>query len=1352
MNERAIFDAALTIADPSLRSAYLDAACAADKELKEHIEGLLAMHGQLDGFLEQRPPQATGLALAAATLEPLRECAGTVIGPYKLLQQIGEGGFGVVYMAEQTEPVRRLVALKIIKPGMDTKQVVARFEAERQALALMDHPNIAKVIDAGSIPSSKKQNTKNKQIQNAKSESEALPARENPENGENAKAVSDVGSSNLEIPCDLSFDSCDLPPGRPYFVMELVKGLPITTYCDEHNLSLHERLELFIPVCQAVQHAHHKGVIHRDLKPTNVMVTRHDGVPMVKVIDFGVAKATDRRLTEQTLFTAFGELIGTPAYMSPEQAEMSGLDIDTRSDIYSLGVLLYELLTGTTPLDATRLRAAGYVQMQRLIREEEPPRPSTRLSALGPAARALAGQRGTDAKQLARLLTGDLDWIVMKALEKDRNRRYETPAGFAEDVERYLRREPILARPPSTAYRFGKFVQRNRGKVLAAAAIAAALLVGTATATWQAVVATRAQEAAEAQANRTRAVLDFLENKVFAAARPEGLAGGLGRDVTLRQAIEAALPVVDKHFADQPLSEARLRLSLGDSFSYLGEAPAAAAQYERARALYTEHLGAEHPDTLRSMHSLANSYYDLGRRSDALKLQEQTLALRRERLGSDHPDTLVTMHKLANSLDAIGRRAEALKLREQTLALRKAKLGADDPDTLVSMSALAISYTALARRDALPLRERTLALMKAKLGPDHPETMRCRTALADSYADAGRHADALEINAEILRLRQVKLGVDHPDTLGSMNNLANCYGALGQHAEALKLNQQTLKLRRAKLGVDHPDTLASMNNLANSYSALGQHADALKLHEETLKLRQAKLDLGHPDVIMSMNNIAVMYTLLGRHADALKLHQQTLELKKAKFGSDHPETLGGMYNLAVAYTLLGRYNDAIKLGEETLDLQTAKLGPDHPDTLRCMNNLAGNYDHCSRHADAARLYEKTVALRRARLGADHPDTLNSMYNLAISQAALGRLDEALTIHERILRLRRAKLGPDHPDTLTSMNNVGNALAAMSRHTDALAIREETLRRRKATLGPEHPSTLSSMNNLANSYDDLGRHANALELREKTLALRKAKLGPDHPDTLASMNNLANSFAALGRHADAIELHERTLELRRAKLGPDHPDTRVSLNNNVAALCRLGGEYSNQGKLDEAVRLLRRAIDLNVKSSQAYLCLGITLARQGKEDDAKKLDEAIAAFRTAAALDPRAVPPQVISDVLQYRLRIFERARDAHGCRETTEMWEKLKLAGADNIYDNACYRAVTSAAFRAAANDARTADAKMAAAKQADADADRAMTLLKQAVTAGFNDVAHMKQDKDLDALRDRADYQELIAELEFVK
>jgi serine/threonine protein kinase/Tol biopolymer transport system component len=424
MTEQEIFEQARNL-DQAERHRFLIQVCRGDAQKRQRIEDLLTAYQKLGSFLDM--PAA---GPETCDMPPVAEVPGCSVGPYKLLQRIGEGGFGVVYMAEQTEPVRRKVALKIIKPGMDTKEVIARFESERQALALMDHPNIARVLDAGATDS-----------------------------------------------------------GRPYFVMELVKGVPVTEFCDKNSLDITERMKLFIPVCLAVQHAHHKGIIHRDLKPSNVMVTLHDGVPVAKVIDFGVAKATSQQLTQRTLFTAYGQMIGTPLYMSPEQAEMSGLDIDTRSDIYSLGVLLYELLTGTTPLEMKQLREAGFVEMQRLIREVEAPRPSTRLSTLRQDASIICSKRGADAKRLSDLLRGEVDWIVMKALEKDRQRRYDTPTAFANDIQRFLNHEAIEARPPSTSYRLQKFVQRNRALAVGVACVAAALLLGVIVSTGLAIYA-----------------------------------------------------------------------------------------------------------------------------------------------------------------------------------------------------------------------------------------------------------------------------------------------------------------------------------------------------------------------------------------------------------------------------------------------------------------------------------------------------------------------------------------------------------------------------------------------------------------------------------------------------------------------------------------------------------------------------------------------------------------------------------------------------------------------------------------------------------------------------------------------
>lgn len=489
----AIFFAALEQTDPADRLAILDRECAGDAALRDEVERLLRASGQVDGFLERAAADVVATQDAAVS-----ESAGTIIGNYKLLQQIGEGGFGVVFMAQQLQPIRRKVALKVIKPGMDSREVVARFEAERQALAVMEHPNIARVLDGGTTES-----------------------------------------------------------GRPFFVMELVKGKTITEYADANKLNVRDRLELFQSVCFAVQHAHQKGIIHRDLKPANIMVTLHDGKPVPKIIDFGIAKALNRELTERTLFTAYGQMVGTPQYMSPEQAEMSGLDVDTRSDVYSLGVLLYELLTGTTPLTSEQLRMAAYAEIQRLIREKDPPKPSTRISTSGVELTILADHRSESPQRLYQLVRGDLDLIVMKALEKDRTRRYDTAAGFAYDIERYLHDEPVKACPPSASYRMWKFCRRNRGLVTAAALLAATLLlavVGTTTGWIQTSVA---REQLQEKADELAAKGEELQEQKDAALL------GQQREQSLRKQAEdeRSLAEAERQRSERSLYMAQMQLA-----------------------------------------------------------------------------------------------------------------------------------------------------------------------------------------------------------------------------------------------------------------------------------------------------------------------------------------------------------------------------------------------------------------------------------------------------------------------------------------------------------------------------------------------------------------------------------------------------------------------------------------------------------------------------------------------------------------------------------------------------------------------------------------------------------------------
>jgi len=793
MDELDLFAAAIAVGDPLERNALLDRECAGRPDLRRRLEMLLDAHARSHQLFDA--PHHDNLNETTAQFSS--EQPGEIIaGRYKLLELIGEGGMGAVWAAEQSQPVRRKVALKLIKAGMDSRSVLARFEQERQALALMDHPSIAKVLDGG------------------------LTDR-----------------------------------GRPYFVMEYVKGVPITDYCDAARLNVSDRLALFVQVCHAVQHAHQKGIIHRDLKPSNILVAPYDDKPIPKIIDFGLAKAMHQSLTERTIHTAHESVLGTPLYMSPEQAQLNNLDVDTRSDVFSLGVLLYELLTGTTPLEKKRFKEAAWDEVRRLIREEEPPRPSARLSSTDTLPSIAAG-RQTEPLRLAKLVRGELDWIVMKALEKDRTRRYETANGFAMDVARFLSGEPVLAHPPSNAYKLRKFAQRHKTQVGAAGLVLAALLmgmVGIAYGFWQAeaartklvaawtresderIKAESAKADAQAKEAEANAVVKFFEDRVFAAGRPKGEAGGLGHNVSLHEAIDASLTSLGTSFKDQPLVEARLRMALGSTFEDLGDYPQAAEQFEQARALYTRHRGPDHRDTLGSMNNLANCYYDLSRHTEALRLREETLIARKRVLPPDHPDTLTSMNNVANSYAALNRHADALKLRQETLAAMKRVLPPDHPDTLTGMNNLAISYSVL-----------------------------------------NRHAEALKLREETLAAQKRVLPADHPHTLTSMMNLAINYAALNRHAEALKLSEETLAAQKRVLPPDHPDTLLSMHNLASSYHVLNRHADALKLREETLAAQKRVLPPGHSDTLKSMNNLAISYAAVNRHGEALSLIDEFL--------------------------------------------------------------------------------------------------------------------------------------------------------------------------------------------------------------------------------------------------------------------------------------------------------------------------------------------------------------------------------------------------------------------------------------------------------------------------------------------
>jgi non-specific serine/threonine protein kinase/serine/threonine-protein kinase len=622
---------------------------------------------------------------------------------------------GQVWLAEQTEPIRRQVALKVIKAGMDSAQVVARFEAERQALALMDHPVIATVFDGGTTPQ-----------------------------------------------------------GRPYFAMEFVKGEPITAYCDRHRLGTRQRLELFTQVCEGVQHAHQKGVIHRDLKPSNVLVTIQDDRPVPKIIDFGVAKATAQHLTERSLFTELGVLIGTPEYMSPEQAEMGGLDIDTRTDIYALGALLYELLTGALPLERKDLRQAGLTEIQRLIREREPPRPSTRVTQLGPASAEAAKNRRTEPRRLAGELRGDLDWIAMRALEKDRTRRYQTANALAADVRRHLNNEPVSAGPPSAVYRAGKFVRRHRVGVAAAATLVLLLAAFSAAMAVQRQQIARERDRANAEAETARHVSEFLVG-LFKVSDPSEARGNA---LTARELLDNGARQIDRTLAAEPELQARLQATIATVYTTLGIYSAAEPLLRRAVAAHRRLKGDDSPDTLSVTSALADVLWHEGRFAEAEPLYRDIMMRRIRLLGSDHPDTLRSMFDLASTYIPLNELEKAEELHRRVVELQARVLGKEHPDTLATLNNLAV---VLGRQ--------------------------------------GQYEEAAEKNGELLQIRRRVLGDTHPDTMRSLHALGSNYIRLGRYDEAVRVLLSARDLRRRVLGDAHPTTILTVSALAHAYRA-----------------------------------------------------------------------------------------------------------------------------------------------------------------------------------------------------------------------------------------------------------------------------------------------------------------------------------------------------------------------------------------------------------------------------------------------------------------------------------------------------------------------------------------------------
>jgi serine/threonine protein kinase/tetratricopeptide (TPR) repeat protein len=755
------------------RRAFLEQACGGNAELRKEVESLLRAMDEGSGFMAgARLDKA--LTCHAGTLA---EGPGDFIGRYHLLQLIGEGGFGAVFMAEQREPVQRRVAVKVIKLGMDTKRVIGRFEAERQALAMMDHPNIARVLDAGATAT-----------------------------------------------------------GRPYFVMELVRGEPITAFCDREQLSIRQRLELFREVCSSVQHAHQKGIIHRDLKPSNILVNEIDGRPTPKIIDFGIAKATGgsgRVLTDKTLFTDFRQFIGTPEYMSPEQAGRGDVDIDTRSDIYSLGVLLYELVTGGPPFDPVSLRSAAWEEMRRVVREDEPPRPSTRLHALENT-REIAARRGVDPARLVGMVRGDLDWIVMKCLEKDRARRYETANGLAMDLTRHLGGEPVVAAPPSRAYRLRKFVSRHRGPVAAGVAIAVVLVLGTIGTTvgmaWALREAGNARQA-EAEADE---VVDFLASQI---AQLDVMQMGTSLRVDIESRLRAALELkeMDETAIDATVNELE-QLLAPVNFTDVASTSIEANILQRTLQAIDARFADQPLVQARLFESVAESMRALDLRDEALEPQERALKIHRRVLGELRRETIASRVKVGSLYYELQRYEESEPMLRKAVEDARQALGRGDPLTLEAINELGVLLNELDKQaESERCFREVVRSGTTELGEEHQLVITAMGNLGGPIASQGRRAEALEQYRRAYEVRARVYGETDTSALWALTNVGTSLHELGRLDEAQECLEKALDLYRVVRGNEHPRTIQAMYNLAELYRDMGRLTDADAIGAESVR-------------------------------------------------------------------------------------------------------------------------------------------------------------------------------------------------------------------------------------------------------------------------------------------------------------------------------------------------------------------------------------------------------------------------------------------------------------------------------------------------------------------------------------
>jgi tetratricopeptide (TPR) repeat protein/serine/threonine protein kinase len=1254
MNERSIFMSALERESPQDRLVYLDEACGRDTALRQRVEALLASHERAGSFLDMPVPERLAEKVATPATEecPRRppEGQGSRIGAYKLLQELGEGGMGTVWMAEQTQPVQRKVALKIIKPGMDSRQVIARFEAERQALALMDHPHIARVFDGGTTES-----------------------------------------------------------GRPYFVMELVKGVPITKYCDEQRLTPRQRLELFAPICQAVQHAHQKGIIHRDLKPSNVLVCLYDGRPVPKVIDFGVAKATGQKLTERTMFTEVGQVVGTLEYMSPEQAELNQLDVDTRSDIYSLGVLLYELLTGSTPLEKKRLKSAAMLEVLRLIREEEPPRPSTRLAESGETLPSISAQRKTEPARLTKLVRGELDWIVMKSLEKDRNRRYETANAFAMDVQRYLHDEPVLACPPSAWYRIRKFARRKKAALGIAACVFLALAGVAGSIGWAVRDKGAREEGIERERLAREAALDqivessldqaadLLESgswpeagadiertdKLLRAAgrteRPPRLVQ-LGKDVVLAQHLEKIyrrpIPIlrgrlisrgprtnpafevfemhvdwadeefISGHKPDAEYAEVFAKAGLDPSSLCVGEVAERIAamriRRELVRALdlwsfmrhrsETQGGGAKSRPDWKQLLDIA-----MAADPDPWRNQLRAACKRGDRQGlaalaaspdisQRGPDSLFL---LASALEETGGREQAI-----ALARRAVLVYADD----WWLNSFLGAWCLLAQP---PRYDEALCYVTAAqaIRPRNPDNL---VNVGSAWKGKKAYAQALSTFARVIDLK--------PDYANGWFNRGTLWGDLKQWDKAVADLNNAIRL--------DPKSAVAWSNRGHCYNNLGQYDKAIGDLNEAIEL--------DPKSAVAWNNRGICYSALKQYDKAIADYTRAIELDA--------KNMPAWYNQGTCYNEQKQYDKALASHTKAIELDPKNAeawinrGNDYwglkqydkaiadynmgiklnPKLMQAWVNRADAYRDLKQYEKAVADYAKAIEL--------DPKNALVWYHQGTCYNELNQYDKALASHTKAIELE--------PKKVEAWINRGNDYWGLKQYDKAVADYTTAI-----DLDARH---VLAWLNRANAYKDLEQYDKAIADYTKGVEL--------DPQNASARNDRGNAYWHLKEYDQAVADYTKAIELDPKNASRWHnrgnaywhlkqydkaiPDLTKAIEldaKNASAWYNRGQAYRDLKQYDKALADYTKAIELGRKDMTVWNDRGNAYS------DLKQYDKAVADFSKVIELDPKCVPAwnnrgNAYRDLKQYDKALADLTKAIELDPKNAILWDNRGLA------------------------------------------------------------------------------------------